>query len=380
VRKQVFQRLDIRSFFSVWGLWVMVALASGCGKSEDEFLIEGQLDNYAEKKIVLHRMEGKAQIGVDSMVTGADGSFHFQGKAPATTLYQLMTTTNQNILLVPEKAYISVRGDALRLSEVQVEGGQVNTLLQDFRRQQLQLYSIYMANVRKLSGINRETELEVWRKAEAATDIGLMGYLDFLRAFTDTTSVPLLRGIAGMSLDVGDNYYRYGVLTNRMERELPNHVITQTMRKSFEDERKRFFAIQVDDFDSETSKGDTVHFNRFHGKVTLLYVWASYCEFSRRENKRLSAFLRAHPQDDFQVVGYSIDTDRDAWRAALAADSLAWDTHLISPDGLACYPVSELGVQSIPFTYLLDRKGILRSKKVFTQDLAEDLDSLLKIY
>lgn len=325
-------------------------------------------------------MEGDVRIAVDSILSDEEGNFVFEGKAGALDLYDVRIPTYQNILLVPGTESIHISGDALALQQIQVDGGRVNAILHQFRIRQGQLYSVYIANARKMSSINREKEQEFWRKQEAATDISLMAYLDFLRTFTDTVSVPLLRGLAAMSLKVADDHYRYGVLTQRLERELPGHVITRTMRAAFDKDLAKFNAFLVDDFESTTSTGAKVHFHQFHGKVVLFHVWASYCEYSRRENKRLAALMRSRDFPDFEVVDYSVDDNLDEWRQALAEDSLPWTQHLISPDGLHCFPVDELGIRSIPFSYLIDRKGILRSKKVFAADLEHDLDSLIRKY
>lgn len=325
-------------------------------------------------------MEGELAVAVDSISSDEEGNFVFKGKAGNDDLYQIRIPTNQNILLVPASNWVKIDGDADDLAKIEVDGGPVNAILHPFRIRQGKLYSLYIANARKMSTINREKELEFWRKAEAATDISLMDYLDFLRGFTDTVSVPVLRGIAALSLKVGDDHYRYGVLLQRMERDLPGHVITRTMRTNFDKDLAKFNSFLVDDFESTDDKGGKVHFHQFHGKVVLFYVWASYCEYSRRENKRLGDLIRSRAFPDFEVVDYSIDEDLDAWRTALREDSLPWSTHLISPNGMHCFPIDELGIRSIPFTYLVDRKGILRSKKLFSADLERDLDSLIKRY
>jgi Thioredoxin-like/Domain of unknown function (DUF4369) len=359
----------------------LALLAFGCGgKADDAYLIEGQLQGVAGKKVVLQRVEGLERFGVDSLEADQAGKFTFTGKAGPNDLYQVLLPTQQAVALVPHNHLVLLSGNAANLAQVQVEGGPVNAILHPFRIRQSQLYSVYMRNARTLSSINREQALETWRKAEAETDISLMAYLDYLRNFSDTVSVPLLKGIAGLSLKIDDNHYRFGVLLQRMERELPGHAITRAMRATFDKDLAKFNAYLVDDFESDNSLGEKVHFHQFHGKVVLFYVWASYCEYSRRENKRLAALWRSKAWPDFEIVDYAVDEDLNAWRKALAEDSLPWSQHLISPSGLRCFPVDELGIRTIPFTYLIDRKGILRSKKLFSPDLEQDLDSLIARY
>lgn len=360
--------------------WLAMSVVGCSRKADDAYLIEGQLQGVEGKKVVLQRLEGIERFGVDSLTADEAGKFSFTGKAGPNDLYQVLLPTQQSVALVPDNQLIVLSGNAIALAQIQLDGGPVNGILHAFRIQQTQLFSTYMGYARKMSTFNREKDLEAWRQAEAKTDASLMDYLDYLRAFSDTVSVPVLRGIAGLSLKVDDNHYRYGVLLQRLERELPDHVITRTMRTTFDKDLAKFNAYQVEDFESDNSLGEKVHFHQFHGKVVLFYVWASYCEYSRRENKRLAALWRSRAWPDFEIVDYSIDSDPAAWRQALAADSLPWTQHLISPNGLRCFPVDELGIRSIPFTYLLDRQGILRSKKLFSKDLEQDLDSLIKRY
>ena len=166
-------------------------------------------------------------------------------------------------------------------------------------------------------------------------------------------------------------------LTGRLEKELPGHPITVDLRGKLNKEKDRFFAIEVPNFSSKGLDGREVQITDFRGKVVLFYVWASYCEYSRRENVKLAELFRSKRHENFEIVDYSIDDNEAAWRQAVAEDSLPWTHHLISPDGWNCPPVSELGVRSIPFTYLLDARGILRSKCLYSTDLEEDVDSLV---
>jgi peroxiredoxin len=108
----------------------------------------------------------------------------------------------------------------------------------------------------------------------------------------------------------------------------------------------------------------------------LLDFWAAWCGPCRRENPNVVAAYRKYSDRGFDVFGVSLDYDTDAWREAIARDSLTW-THvsdLLFWDSAAA---RIYGVRAIPANFLIDREGIIVAKNLRGEALVQKLAELI---
>jgi len=128
---------------------------------------------------------------------------------------------------------------------------------------------------------------------------------------------------------------------------------------------------------SETDvAGNPVSVAGFRGKVLLIDFWATWCGPCRRELPNVIAlYQKFHPQG-FEVVGVSLDDDRDKLIAFTQQNGMAWQQYF---DGLGWDNklARAYHVEGIPMTYLLDRHGIILGKELHGEDLDNAVVSAL---
>lgn len=98
-----------------------------------------------------------------------------------------------------------------------------------------------------------------------------------------------------------------------------------------------------------------IDINSFLGKITLVDFWASWCGPCRIKHPELIKLKKKFENENFDIVGVSIDDKKKNWLKAIEKDSLNW-TNLIDKDKQVN---DELGIQAIPFNYLIDENGIV---------------------
>lgn len=108
----------------------------------------------------------------------------------------------------------------------------------------------------------------------------------------------------------------------------------------------------------QNNKNITVKLNSFKGKTVLVDFWASWCAPCRMSNKKLVKLYEKYKNQDFEIVGISIDTDKTKWLKAIEKDKLRHQ-QLIDPKGFDAKSAVLFGVDALPSAYLFDSSGKL---------------------
>jgi peroxiredoxin len=111
------------------------------------------------------------------------------------------------------------------------------------------------------------------------------------------------------------------------------------------------------------------------GKYVLLDFWAAWCGPCRQINPRLVELYKRYSDRDFEIVGISLDQNKEAWVKAIKDDKLDWpqmsDLNYWQSAAARLYSVS-----SIPHTVLLDKDGKIIAKGLRVEELAAKLAEL----
>lgn len=110
-------------------------------------------------------------------------------------------------------------------------------------------------------------------------------------------------------------------------------------------------------------EGITKNLSQMRGKYVLIDFWASWCGPCRRENPHVVKLYNKYKNKGFEILGVSLDTKKENWKAAIAADNLTW-THVSDLKGWSSELSKPYGVRGIPHTVLVDREGNIIATKL----------------
>jgi thiol-disulfide isomerase/thioredoxin len=138
------------------------------------------------------------------------------------------------------------------------------------------------------------------------------------------------------------------------------------------DEPFRDLTLQTPD-DKKISISDYVGI----GKYVLLDFWASWCGPCRAENPNVVALYEEYKNKGFEIVGISLDEDKDAWIKGIKDDSITWP-QMSDLKGWKSEAAFKYRVQGIPFTVLLDKAGKVIAINLRGEELRNKISTLIR--
>ncbi|MEM6805360.1 MAG: TlpA disulfide reductase family protein, partial [Bacteroidota bacterium] len=199
--------------------------------------------------------------------------------------------------------------------------------------------------------------------------------LNFIQANTSAHKAALLGLVAGFQPKDEDLFARYTAqYLDQYPYDNPN-LATQ-LRKNLQDVRHRLIGAYAPDIRLPSPEGDTLSLSDYKGKYLLVDFWASWCGPCRRENPNVRRVYAAYKDKGFDIIGVSLDRNKDRWIGAIKQDQLPWK-HISDLKQWRSIAAKTYGVHSIPYTVLLDPDGKIIAKRLRGKSLENELERLL---
>lgn len=129
------------------------------------------------------------------------------------------------------------------------------------------------------------------------------------------------------------------------------------------------------DFTLNSISGSPVALNSLRGKYVLIEFWASWCTPCRAENPNLRKQYAIYKDKGFEVLGVSLDDDKQKWAQAIEKDQLPW-IHVSDLKGWNNAAGRQYGVRAVPASFLLAPDGKIIGINLRGESLNQQLASI----
>lgn len=364
-----------------------LAACSGAGGANDN--IQAIISGAEGSTALFQRFENGTPITVDSATVGSDGSVSFSAPQLALDFYQIDLGGNRRLLLaLDEGDEPIIKADINNLYEPEIEGSEQSALYYDMQKK-MKEFGLEKERLRKELQANQGS-VELTDQYNALNQ----EHYDYILELVDEHPGTPTALTALANLDPTKEIDRFKKVRDAMAQSMPHSGFYTSLAQNVDLAEKQaairqqqmqmqaksaaLLAVgsEAPDFAQQKPDGSVMKLSDLRGKVVLIDFWASWCKPCRRENPHVVASYKKYKDKGFEILGVSLDRDRNRWLQAVEADGLTWpqvsDLKFWQNEAAQLY-----GVQSIPFTVLIDEEGKVLATKLRGQALDAKLAEIL---
>lgn len=152
-----------------------------------------------------------------------------------------------------------------------------------------------------------------------------------------------------------------------------------TQMKNPETQATKLVGQKYINVSGKTPEGTAISLSDYVGKNKLVLIdfWASWCGPCVKEMPNLVKAYAEYKSKGFEIVGISLDDDKDAWVKSLAKLNITWP-QMSDLKGWESDLSKPYNVRSIPFTLLVDQDGNIVAENLRGAQLDQMIEKLLK--
>ena len=358
-------------------LIVLIAIAFTACKPKDSFTIDGTFQNPgAEKKVFLYGMQSSQMVAIDSTNLSEKGEFKFIRKTPSVDFFRVSVGNHEFMLIAKNGDEIKLEADlADKTMAYKISGAneveklsELNAIRNNFAKQVEKLQANFDSKVASQPQ-DRATILEEMKPQYES-------YIKQLNSqilkFAADNKGTLASFYAMNTLSPQEFEAELVKFADEVKDEIKGNATVDTFVKQMALLKTVQIGQVAPAFTANTADGKAVSLSDYKGKYVLVDFWASWCQPCRQENPNVVKMYNKYKNNNFDVLGISLDTDKAAWLGAVKADGLTW-THVSELKDFNGETVKKYQVQAIPTSYLIDPAGKIAAKNL----RGDELDAFL---
>ena len=359
-----------------------------CSCSNNDVRIGGKFFGLTAKSVYLEQMTATGQTVIDSVELANDGSYRFvvENVPQTPSIYNIIYNNERIPLLLTAGESVTVSSLGSVLANYTVSGSKESELLRDFYRE-------YIAGMQELNAsiasYNNESNVSLTEVAQLySTKLREVkrNQISFIISNKSTIAAvyALYQRLPNETYLVNSEsdliYFR--TVADAVSKSYPTSPFVITLRNDvarMEAQASLLNTVEERDYPDITADdmyGNKCKLSELEGNVILLDFWAAELGNSNALNAELKTIYEKYESKGFKVYQVSFDTEKATWIQAVQEQKLPW-TSVCDFRGKASSIMGVYNVSSLPSNYLIDRKGRIVGKNLYSDALEAELKKIL---
>ena len=368
-----------KMIFAALSLLLTVACSQGPQKN---YVVSGTVEGAQDGDTVyLCEMQGFFGMNpVDSTIL-KDGKFKFEGETEGASvrfvvpIHAGVPTATTMFILENADIKITVKPDGQEGTVV--EGGPSQKLYDEFEEGDAKI-SAPMEEVWKIvndSTASEEDKAAAQQKLDSLRKEQKEYHKKFIVDHVPSAFSDMLLGFILQELDEQEVEEMLKLFGEKQ----PDYPVYKSIMAQRQAEANTAVGAKYTDFEQEDPDGKMLKVSDYVGKNKLVLIdfWASWCGPCRAEMPAVVKAYEAFRNKGFEIVGVSLDQDKEAWVKAIADLKTTWP-QISDLKGWENAAAQTYRVQSIPANFLINAEGVIVAKDLRGEDLYKKVEELLK--
>lgn len=363
----------------VWLVLLSVWLISCSGSSEEGVKISGTINNpFTDETVVVEKLTGASIETVDTISFKSNGKFKTFLKVDEPAFYRLNFFNRQfvNLILTGTEREITIEVDGDRPTGLAVVTGSKDTDLlktindaEDKRRSDEKLLNDEAIQARMNGDGQTFREIvDQYQRVDAKNREVLKQKI--------WEAAPSLAAIFGVNyLDLETDIEFIDSLSQKFNKTLADHPFTISLTSRLEAYKKLAVGADAPEISLPSPDGSMVSLSSLKGNYVLIDFWAAWCRPCRAENPNVVRLYKKYQNENFEILGVSLDRTKKAWVKAIEDDGLIWK-HVSDLKYFNSQAAQTYRVDAIPATYLIGPDGKILAKGLRGESLKAKLEEI----
>ena len=345
---------------------VIITLVLGSGCSPESSLLKVSLilnDDITGEWVWLQEVQEIGLVAIDSAELSSGTAVFFIEPGPSE-FYRLDVFGRKNINLIvgpQDKKEVFIRTSIKSAAPVEAEGSIQTSLM-------IAMDSTVRKKQSDMQLLNQEA-IQARSQGDINTFNAIVNQFNYLNKRHDDhlmdqirDASPQLAGIYGLNyIDIENNFSFVDSLATVYKKALPDHIFTSDLLSKVNTLRSLAIGGPAPEISLPDTSGSMFNLSSLQGNYVLIDFWAAWCRPCRQENPNVVRLYNRYRNENFEILGVSLDRTNRAWRKAIADDGLEW-IHVSDLSYFNTKAAKDYQVSSIPQTFLIDPEGNIVAK------------------